>query len=499
MAQLGRFYHFVQDGSGNAISGQSVTLYREGATISGNQSGTSPLTITVRHRGKIAAADTVFIETVTGTTYAVDSVTATTVVVSGFAGTLAVTDGQRIIPSNTKPTLYSDDQGGATAANPLTSSATGRVSCWMETGAYDFIVSGAGVTATAHIGLVTVGEAPAVVFSGETDSATAIAHALDTKFALLTVSGTNVAGGAKLFTIRNNGTEKLSVDWDGRIRLQAQDLNLAAAGGTRVGITAKMTVPASPGTADDIGMVGYVGIQGATTIGADRIAAGLSGSAAAVSGATITGSLLGVEGGTIIGGAHVSNAIFGLKGNVGGDGTETGTLVAAYAVFADPNQAAFAVGLTVTDVYGVWAGMPLSGTGRWALWSDGTTKINGRLDFGTTDGGFTSSTNSIKMGAAGVDAPQFQLHASATLAGPTLPVKQIASQTGNLVEARDSNNVIVGGIGPGGPIFTFTKAGTPTDADFTTAPPVGSMVVDTTANKLWVRTAAATWKFAALT
>src|SRR3989304_1765526 len=132
MSQLGRFDHFVQDGSGNAVSGQSVTLYREGATVSGNQSGTSPLTITVRHRGKIAAADTVFVDTVTGTTYAVDSVTATTVVLSGFAGTLAVTDGQRLIPSNNKPTLYSDDQGGATTANPLTSGGTGGGGCPME-------------------------------------------------------------------------------------------------------------------------------------------------------------------------------------------------------------------------------------------------------------------------------------------------------------------------------------------------------------------------------
>jgi len=41
---------------------------------------------------------------------------------------------------------------------------------------------------------------------------------------------------------------------------------------------------------------------------------------------------------------------------------------------------------------------------------------------------------------------------------------------------------------------TKTKAGTPSDADFTTAPPTGTIVVDTTANKIWVRTGAATWK-----
>lgn len=43
-----------------------------------------------------------------------------------------------------------------------------------------------------------------------------------------------------------------------------------------------------------------------------------------------------------------------------------------------------------------------------------------------------------------------------------------------------------------------TKAGTPTDADWAVAPPVGTLVLDTTGSKLWVRTAAATWKAATL-
>ncbi len=38
------------------------------------------------------------------------------------------------------------------------------------------------------------------------------------------------------------------------------------------------------------------------------------------------------------------------------------------------------------------------------------------------------------------------------------------------------------------------KAGTPSDADYTTPPPVGTVVVDTTGSKLWVRTATSTWK-----
>lgn len=46
-------------------------------------------------------------------------------------------------------------------------------------------------------------------------------------------------------------------------------------------------------------------------------------------------------------------------------------------------------------------------------------------------------------------------------------------------------------------VATKTKAGTPSDADFTTTPPDGAMVADTSGNKLWVRVGGA-WKFAAL-
>ena len=40
----------------------------------------------------------------------------------------------------------------------------------------------------------------------------------------------------------------------------------------------------------------------------------------------------------------------------------------------------------------------------------------------------------------------------------------------------------------------WVKAGTPSDADFVAPPPIGSVVYDTTASKLWVRHAAASWK-----
>ena len=38
------------------------------------------------------------------------------------------------------------------------------------------------------------------------------------------------------------------------------------------------------------------------------------------------------------------------------------------------------------------------------------------------------------------------------------------------------------------------KAGTPSDGDYATPPPAGTIVIDTSGSRIWVRTAAGTWK-----
>lgn len=43
------------------------------------------------------------------------------------------------------------------------------------------------------------------------------------------------------------------------------------------------------------------------------------------------------------------------------------------------------------------------------------------------------------------------------------------------------------------------KAGTPTDADWTLPPPLGTIVVDTSGLKIWVRTGVNVWRYATLT
>jgi len=47
-------------------------------------------------------------------------------------------------------------------------------------------------------------------------------------------------------------------------------------------------------------------------------------------------------------------------------------------------------------------------------------------------------------------------------------------------------------------VQTKTKAGTPVDADWATPPPNGTIVIDTTASKIWVRIGGV-WKGAVLT
>lgn len=166
MAQLGRFDHTAAyTTNGQPVSGASVTIYREGAVVNAGQSGLAPLNVTVRDLGKVKAGDTVFIDTTTGTTYSVTSTTGRTVItLGGFAGTLNFSGGEVLVPVGSPPTLYNDDQGGGTTgSNVLSTSTDGLATCFMEFGAYTYIVSGGGppaLTAKLYHGRVVPSEAP---------------------------------------------------------------------------------------------------------------------------------------------------------------------------------------------------------------------------------------------------------------------------------------------------------------------------------------------------
>lgn len=243
MGQLGRLDQNFTDGAGNAITGATVNLYREGATVNGNQSGTSPLTVTVRAPGKIASGDTAALTTSPTVGMAVDAVTATTIVLSGFAGTLTLTDKQRLFPTNAQPAIYTDDQGGASTTWPLTTDSLGRISAWMNPGAYEVALTNGGVT-TFFQGEIVVGEAPAILTSGVLDGATAVAHILDTYYQFVTA-------GAKLLSLRNQAIEKAFLDYLGNATVaNATVVNLSASGTLSVtgastlsgGITGPLTI-----------------------------------------------------------------------------------------------------------------------------------------------------------------------------------------------------------------------------------------------------------------
>lgn len=224
MSQLARFDETIQDTAGNVIPGASVNIYRAGAFVNGNQAGVSPLTVTVRSTGHITtnsgSPDVIFVDGITGTTYSGYASSGTQIILSGFAGTLSLLNGQRLIPANNQPAIYSDDQGGAALTQPLIADASGRVNGWSSGGAVDLVASGAGISPPLVFpGQVLVGEAPSIVISSAFDGASAVAHILDTVYQLVTA-------GAKILSIRNFGSEVWYVDKSGNVGV----VNITATG-----------------------------------------------------------------------------------------------------------------------------------------------------------------------------------------------------------------------------------------------------------------------------
>ncbi len=169
MAQLARIRHVVRNSTG-AVSGASVEIRKQGATINGNQAITTGQNLTVNATGAIAAGDTVQVVR-SGTTLIADSsgddtftasalVNTTTITITGITGTLTVQDDDRIVPTTSLPTLYNDVKQVETKANPLTSSSTGLAEAWAEEAYYDGKVSGSGITTTYFEDLAVVRPVP---------------------------------------------------------------------------------------------------------------------------------------------------------------------------------------------------------------------------------------------------------------------------------------------------------------------------------------------------
>lgn len=248
-AQLGKFEVTVQDSSGNAKSGASVTLRLQGASVAGNQSGTSPLTVNVDHVGAIYAGDGVAINT-GSTTYNVDSVTASTVVLSGFSGTLSLTDNDRITvvsPGTLGLTLFNNAFSAESVSNPLTTDSSGYASAFVQGGYYDYVVSGTGLTTTLYIDYYV---SAARMLISIADGGANPAFQFNTN---------RTASSSLLINVSNNGTQKFSISSAGAVTC-ASALTVSAGGVT---ITGNSTI-----TGTLSGLTGLTMTSGATTLAA---------------------------------------------------------------------------------------------------------------------------------------------------------------------------------------------------------------------------------------
>lgn len=259
MAQLGKLTRVVQDRNGVALQSVDVGLYREGATVNGNQSGTSPLTVTVFDAGKIEASDTVFVNTTTGTTYNVNSTTDTTVVLSGFAGTLNLTSGQRLVPSNARPTIYSDDHAGGSTSNPLVTDANGTVEGFVEAGAYDVIVSGGTAETRLYVGEIVGTSNPGQIRYADEFATNSVTGGIQEAIDDLPSTGGKVVLSGKTYTV------------DVPIDLNGSDIWLQGAGWSTV-IKPSSSFPAQVGdTVDGIIRTPNTGIGAGTVTFRNRI------------------------------------------------------------------------------------------------------------------------------------------------------------------------------------------------------------------------------------
>lgn len=208
MARLGRLFGTLTKRDGTPAIAATVDPRRQGATVTSNQSGTSPFAITVDDPGGIRTSDTVQVDGV-GTGYNVSAIAAGAVTLNGFAGTLVLTSGQRLIPSNNKPTLYSDRQA-VNVLSPLTTNDFGDYAAYLDGGEYDLVASGGGFGTRVFRDVYVA--SPRMVFN-IFDSATAKAFIISVKNALTAV-------GAKMFSLQNPDTsEVFSVDKDGAISI----------------------------------------------------------------------------------------------------------------------------------------------------------------------------------------------------------------------------------------------------------------------------------------
>ena len=122
MAQLGKLIWTVLDSNGSPVSGASVAVRKQGATVNGAHAG-SNTSFTVNDPGGITTSSENVVVNIGTTTRSVSSVGATNVTV-GAPGFDDVADDDRLSPTTNTPTLYNDATGTeSTGSSTLTTNS----------------------------------------------------------------------------------------------------------------------------------------------------------------------------------------------------------------------------------------------------------------------------------------------------------------------------------------------------------------------------------------
>lgn len=225
----GYFFHWEQtkDKTGSdttqvPAAAMKVDIYRRGAIVrTGGSFGIGVNAVEVEDVGDFVVGDNVVrldleAQTVLGT---VDSITDEDTIVINFSSGAVLAAGHLLASTENRPDYFKSPRAGSgreglvhgtrDSQGSATTSAAGIVSGWVDQQAVWVATSGGGTTYTAYPG---VGAHPTIEQKSPVlDSATAVAHILDTERAYTTA-------GALLQSIRNAGVEKFSIDKDGKIQ-----------------------------------------------------------------------------------------------------------------------------------------------------------------------------------------------------------------------------------------------------------------------------------------
>lgn len=262
MPQFAKFEITRTDAAGNPVSGATIVLRKQGATV---VSG-GPTSFTVDDPGAVIAGDTVNVYSSDGSdpgsaAVSVSSITATNVTVGG--GGFSASNNDRISPSTALPTMYKDAQGDE-STTPLTTDTNGYASAWIEFQPLDVVSTGGasalGAAAT-HIWFDVYPSGIERVKSTAYMDGTAVARRFDTLRAL--------TSGDRFVEYRSAGAVKWYVDVDGSLNPRVPAHTVAgtftvSSGG--VAVTGNSTITGTLG-----GLTGLTVASGTVSLPAGQI------------------------------------------------------------------------------------------------------------------------------------------------------------------------------------------------------------------------------------